>query len=58
MGRKPKPSISKTSQKRLLKNLSVLDFGFGVGFDVDNSYMGDVSRDTFNQSGRIYVIRL
>ena len=37
MGRKPKPPISKTSQKPLLKNLSVFDFfGFGVGFDVDN----------------------
>ena len=46
MGRKPKPPISKTSQKPLLKNLSVFDFRFwGRFWRRQFSYMCDVSHD-------------
>ena len=51
MGRKPKPPISKTSQKPLLKRLSVFDFRFwGRFWRRQFSYMGD---DTVEGEGAV-----
>ena len=50
-GKKPKPPISKTSQKPLLKNLSVFDFRFwGRFWRRQFSYMGD---DTVEGEGAV-----